>query len=589
MVDFHPRNPEEGPPLVIRPVQLSEKDLWHDLMDRHHYLGFNGTAGESIRYVATMGEQWVALLCWAAAAYQVGCRESWIGWDSVVRGQRLKLVANNTRFLILPEISCKNLASKILAANVRRLSQDWEKSYGHAIWLAETFVDPERFRGTCYKAAGWQLIGKTAGFTRTPVPSGFYQANGKPKLYFARPLVDQAREKLSSPWIENPGKEFLGVDITKMPIEGKGGLLETLKTVRDPRRKQGTRHSCSSILGIATCAMLSGAKGFNDIAQYGSELSPAMLRRLGCRGGKAPSVSPVKLILQGVDPEEFDEKVCGWLIAANGDLKSKGLSIDGKAMRRSFDKKGDKPIYLLSALLHHEKIVVTQKKIGEKKNEISEFTRLLGPLDIEGLLITADAMHCQEGHSHFVVKEKKADYLWTVKDNQPTLLALLKQVFSDESKETTSRSQLDCKGHGRLEHYDSEVKDWTFDLAKLHSFPYIAKICKITRHWSNLDGTDAKSETRYLVTSAERVRADEILQASIDHWSIENSSHWVRDETFGEDRSRIRKGHAPEIMATLRNLSIGVIRLAGANNIAEGVRYFAWGRRSRAFRAIGVL
>jgi predicted transposase YbfD/YdcC len=574
--------------LHVRPAQTSEKAAWSALMAKHHYLGFNGTAGESIRYVATLEGRWVALLCWAAAAFQVGCREEWLGWDAVARKHRMKLIANNTRFLILPDVSINHLASRVLAANIRRLSRDWQSAYGHPIWLAETFVDPERFRGTCYKAAGWQYIGRTAGFTRIPEASGFYESNGQPKLYFVRPLIHRVCERLSHPLIEDSGKEFLGVDLTKMPIEGKGGLIETLKTIHDPRRKQGIRYSNTSILGVAACAMLSGAKGFNGIAQYASELSPTMLRKLGCRSGKPPSVSPVKRVLQGTDPEEFDRKICAWLVTANGELKSKGLSVDGKTMRRSFDKDG-KPIHLLSALLHHEKLVLTQKKVGEKKNEISEFARLLKPLNIEGMLVTADAMHCQDAHSTFIVREKKADYLWTVKENQPTLYALIERIFSNGSEAVLSRSTLDLKGHGRLDHYESEVIDWNAALAREHGFPYLAKACRIIRQWSNLDGSHPKSETRYLITSAQNACADEILRVSIDHWSIENSSHYVRDETFGEDRSRIRKGNAPEVMATLRNLSIGIVRIAGGNNIAEGVRYFSWGKKSRAFRAIGVL
>lgn len=106
--------------------------------------------------------------------------------------------------------------------------------------------------------------------------------------------------------------------------------------------------------------------------------------------------------------------------------------------------------------------------------------------------------------------------------------------------------------------------------------------------WTNTEGREPKSETRHLITSASHLKADELLRAAIDHWAIENSSHYVRDETFGEDRSRIRKGNAPQVMATLRNLSIGVIRISGGNNIAEGIRFFSWGNKAKALRAIGV-
>ena len=152
--------------LIVRPVLSSEKPHWRELMARFHYLGFSKTAGESILYVACIKDEAVALLSWAAPALHVGARESWIGWNDLVRKKRLQFVINNTRFLILPGIVIKNLASKVLALNTQRLNRDWMEFYGHQIYLAETFVDPTRFNGTCYRAAGWLDLGRTAGFSR---------------------------------------------------------------------------------------------------------------------------------------------------------------------------------------------------------------------------------------------------------------------------------------------------------------------------------------------------------------------------------------------------------------------------------------
>ena len=571
--------------LRIRPAQIGEKPRWRELMKRHHYLGFGKTIGESVLYVAELDGRWVGLLSWASSALQIGCREQWLGWDGFAKMRRINLVANNTRFLILPDVSIKNLASQILSLNTKRLSSDWDRFYGHPIWLAETFVDPSRYQGTCYKAAGWQMLGKTAGFSRLPKGSGFFEANDNPKLYFAKPLIDQVCERFSDPFFVDNGREFFAVDVSKMPIEGNGGLIETLKSIGDSRQKQGMRHSCASVLAVSTCAMLSGARGFSSIAEYAKELSPKMLVKLRCR--KPPSTTTIRRILMGVNPEEFDEKICKWLVQSSGSLKSKGLSVDGKCLRGSYGK-DNKPVHLLSALLHHEKITVAQKQIADKKNEISEFKNLLATLDLNGLLITADAMHCQVEHSRFLVIDKGADFLWTVKDNQPTLHALIKAALEDASRECVSHSTLSVKGHARIDEYKSFVKTWTLDLAKQHSFPYIKQICSVTRDWSKLDGTDKKSETRYLITSVGKASADELLRASIDHWSIENSSHYVRDETFGEDRSRIRTGHGPQIMATMRNLSIGIIRIAGGVNVAAGIRYFSWGRKTRTTRALGL-
>ena len=156
--------------------------------------------------------------------------------------------------------------------------------------------------------------------------------------------------------------------------------------------------------------------------------------------------------------------------------------------------------------------------------------------------------------------------------------------------EIAGECTLATKGHGRVESRHMLVKEWIPTLANQHAFPFIKQICRIKRTWTDLDGTNERSEFRFCITSATKEKADaaHCLRAAVDHWSIENSSHYVRDETFDEDRSRIRKGHAPQVMATIRNLSIGVIRLAGRNNIAEAVRYFQWGGKNKVLRALGV-
>jgi len=278
---------------------MDEKARWRELMANHHYLGFSKTAGESVLYVAELEGRWVGLLAWTSAALHVGVREDWIGWDDVARRSRLNHVANNSRFLILPDISIKNLASKILSVNTERLSSDWETFYGHPIFLVETFVDPERFQGTCYRAAGWIAIGKTLGFSRIPIPTGFYREHGNPKVYFALPLIKEFREKLSSQlYRDGNGKEFFAMDIRKLPIEGKGGLIGVLKTVSDSRQTQGRRHSNTSVLAVATCGMLSGARSFSAIAQWSKGLSLKQRERLRCQRGKLPSQSTIARVLQ---------------------------------------------------------------------------------------------------------------------------------------------------------------------------------------------------------------------------------------------------------------------------------------------------
>ena len=138
----------------VRPVEHHEMDRWRTLMRQHHYLGFNRIVGEALCYVATKADQWVALLGWGSATLKCAVRDKWIGWDQALQFKRLYLIANNARFLILPSWHLPNLASHLLALNLKRLSLDWHRYHGHPIVLAETFVDSARFAGTCYRAAG---------------------------------------------------------------------------------------------------------------------------------------------------------------------------------------------------------------------------------------------------------------------------------------------------------------------------------------------------------------------------------------------------------------------------------------------------
>src|SRR3972149_7651351 len=133
-------------------------------MECYHYLGCGPLVGESFRFGACFGWKVVALLAWAGAALKCGVRDRFVGWDEATKIAKLGLVVNNVRFLVLPWVEQKNLASRILAANLRRLSADWGETYGHPVYLAETFVDARRFRGTCYRASNWLELGETRGW-----------------------------------------------------------------------------------------------------------------------------------------------------------------------------------------------------------------------------------------------------------------------------------------------------------------------------------------------------------------------------------------------------------------------------------------
>jgi len=406
--------------VTVRPVHWEERACWRELMNAHHYLGFRPMVGESLWYVATVGEQWVALVAWAAAALKCGVRDAWIGWTPALQFRRLHLIANNVRFLILPEWHLAHLASRVLALNLRRLSGDWERFYGHPLLLAETFVDAARFRGTCYRAAGWQVLGVTRGFAKR---GAGYVAHGQPKLVLVRALAPDARERLKAaflPIFHPSGKENPWMlDINRLPLEGEGGLLELLRTLVDPRQPRGVRHPLLTVVAISVCAALAGARSFRAIAEWAQDLSRETLRRLGSKRWTAPSEPTFRRVLQKLDANRLDAEVGLWLLQ-HGQVVGAGWSVDGKTLRRAHDA-GQAPPHLLSAVLHQEGIVVAQRAVGEKTNEIPELRRLLAPLSIPGAVVTADALHAQTETARYIVEEKKADYVFTVKDNQSTL------------------------------------------------------------------------------------------------------------------------------------------------------------------------
>jgi hypothetical protein len=409
--------------IAVRPIEAAELPRWRAEMQRHHYLGDGEIVGEVLRQVAESEGRWLALLGWGAAALKSRHREAWVGWDERTKHQRLHLVANNVRFLVLPEARIPHLASAVLARSVHRLSGDFERRYGHPILLAETFVDSGRFRGTCYRAANWVRLGETRGMGRK---GRGYQAHGRKKALWVYPLHPRAREVLAAPFLSPEMRKSsmaalpaVSVDMNKLPLDGAGGLIEVLREMTDPRNARGIRHPIENVLALAVMAALSGMRSYEAIAEWANELPKDLLARMKFWCWRAPSEPTFRRVLQKVDADEVDRRVNAWLmkLAENG-----AVSLDGKTLRGSAD--GEKPaLHLLSAITHGQGVVVAQAQVGEKSNEIPGAKPLLEPLDLEGVTVTADAMHTQRDLASFLVEEKKADYVLVAKDNQPSLRA----------------------------------------------------------------------------------------------------------------------------------------------------------------------
>lgn len=416
----------------VRPLRQGEKDRCKSLLRDHHYLGFRGAVGESIWHVAEWNGEWVALLVWAAAAFKCSARDSWIGWHPAIAFQRLHWIANNLRFLILPGIQVPNLASRVLGLATRRLPGDWERCWGHSILLVETFVDPEKFRGTCYRAAGWQLLGQTRGYSRK---SGGWRHHGRPKLVFCRELVRGSRCILRDP---TPSRHLnQGVAKMKLRYDEIASLLDVLRRLPDPRKKRGIRHSKTSVLALGIAAVLAGMRSFNAIAQWARECTEKELERFGCRynpkSGKreAPSEPTIRRILQAIDVEQVDRQIGSWL-AGLCTSENEAVAFDGKTIRGARRPDGTQ-VHLLSAVLHSSGVTIAQVEVDSKSNEIPAASLLLEPLDLAGRCVTADALHTQKELATFLVDKKRADYCFTVKGNQPTLKRDIKTLWESES------------------------------------------------------------------------------------------------------------------------------------------------------------
>ena len=560
--------------LSVRPILPSERARFDAELDEHHWLGHH-LVGESMRYVALGSSgSWVALLGFGASALSCKPRDRFLGWSQSQQFRRLSYVTNNQRFCVLPGGRRHNLASAVLARTLRRLSGDYGSRWGHPVFVVETFVDPARHLGTCYKASGFELLGETLGYGRS---AGRYVHHGRRKLVFARLLRRDARQILRAGF-DHPALRggTSMIDLDALDFDGTDGLLVRLRQIPDHRKKRGIRHPLASILAIATAATLAGARSLIAIAEYANDLPQEVLARLGAKYHPllkayiAPSEDTFYRALPELDTNALDVVVGQWIFdqVRSGALAEDQLvlALDGKSLRGSLRSDGGM-VHLFSAMVHGAGIVIGQVEVDEKSNEIKAFRPLLEHLDIAGSLVTADAMHTQREHARFVVEEKQADYLFQVKDNQPGLLAAIHAI---PAKNFSPEHQSHGKGHGRREHRYVRVAKAPEGL----DFPYAAQVVVVYRERASLDDVLISTETSYYVTSIgpKKAGAERLGRHVREHWGIENKVHWTRDWVYDEDRHRAG-GTTARALASLRNLAISVLQLAGATSIIAGTRW----------------
>lgn len=345
--------------VLVQPVRPLEQQRFQKLMQEHHYLGALPKISETLWYVATFADQWVALLSFSAAALKCSARDRWIGWDFRHQYDRLKLLTNNSRFLILPEWHFPNLASRILSLCQKRLPSDWHAVFGHMVLLIETFVDPQRFRGTIYKAANWVYVGHTKGFHRTR--QGYSATADSPKMVFVKPLIPDAQALLSRPILEPA--YLIGAPKIMLSAQQMQSLPDFFADIPDPRRAQGRRHRLSSVLAIAAGATLCGMRGYLAISDWAKSLGQRARQRFGCRYENkryvVPSLSIIRDVLIRVDPVHLDRALQRWNQVYG--YQDETLAIDGKTMCNAIDYK-NRQTHVMSAIGHQSKLCYTQKK-----------------------------------------------------------------------------------------------------------------------------------------------------------------------------------------------------------------------------------
>ena len=345
--------------IQVRPVERSEEGRYQAQMARHHYLGALPKIGETAWYVATWREQWVAQLSLSAAALKCGVRDRWIGWDFRSQYGRLKLIANNSRFLILPEWHRPNVGSRVLSLTERRVVGDWQTRFGHALLLLETFVDPRRFHGGVYRAANWLELGLTQGYRRTR--QGYSNEANAPKRVFVRALRGDARARLTHP--DHERLELTGDPKIMLNAEQMRSLPMCFTAVTDPRRVHGVRHRLAVVLGIAAGATLCGMRGYKAISDWADALGQQARQRFGCRRENKRYVVPSEFVIRDclmrIEPDVLDRALNDWNKAWG--MHDEALALDGKTMKNALDQAGHQT-HIMSVVGHDSKTCHAQKK-----------------------------------------------------------------------------------------------------------------------------------------------------------------------------------------------------------------------------------
>jgi hypothetical protein len=429
----------------VRLIVPEERERFDQLIATEHYLGNAQLVGEQLRYVAEYQGNWVALMSWSAAAFKLKLREEWIGWSERQKRRRLPLVVNNSRFLILKDFHVPNLASKVMKLTLQRLSPDWQQAYQHAVLVAESFVDRERYLGTSYKVSGWTLLGRTQGYQRSR--QDFYQAHDRPKELWVRELRFGARTILRGrnlPAALQSCEQTHPPECSQSPEELRQMMLFFEGLTEWRKRKPDFR--LSSLVAVSVCALLCKVcLGQRDLAAFAANLTPQQMEALRfprdwtsrVHRWIPPSESTFFRLLSHLNHQELQQALLSWQdhVLGKRDAKDDQVSIDGKELLNS------QGLEVVSAYSVKEGRWLGSEPVAAGSNEIPAAQALLRQTDLEGSLVTADALHTQTETARIVVQDKGADFLFTAKGNQPGVAENVQQLHQSLSRAFSPSSQ----------------------------------------------------------------------------------------------------------------------------------------------------
>lgn len=339
-------------------------------------------------------------------------------------------------------------------------------------------------------------------------------------------------------------------------------------TLDDPRNGHAQLHKLLDIIIIAICAVMCGANAWTEVETFGKAKQEWLETFLELPHG-IPSHDTFGRVFRMLDPVSFEARFRDWVAAVKTQTEQEIVGVDGKCLRRSHDAPlGKAAIYMVSAWATQNRLVLGQRKVAEKSNEITAIPELLSLLDVRGCLVTIDAIGTQKPIAAQIVAQE-ADYLLAVKDNQPHLRDDLDRLFTWAERVAYdniqhAHCQTTNKGHGRI-----EVREcWTISdpeglrmIAQVDDWQDLRTVVRI-RAQRTLNGKTTTQERYYISSLLEQGQqtATQALKAARWHWGIENRLHWVLDIAFREDECRVRKDHGDENLAVLRHIALNLLR-----------------------------